>query len=83
MMERRIYKDGFVFVIRTIQFQDGGWTATLDIEHRRHKDVTTRFEIGQVFPAEEAALAAAIQLGEHKIDFGYIHGFVASPRCVA
>jgi hypothetical protein len=45
--------------------------------HRANEVIDTRYESGQMFPSEEAALEAAICMGEYKIDSGYVHGFTA------
>ena len=75
MMERRNYK-GRVIDARALPVQGGGWTAQFNIEHHRANDVIdTHFDSGQVFSSEKDALEAAIDMGEHKIDSGYVHGF--------
>jgi hypothetical protein len=76
MMELRTYK-GRVIDARALPLRGGGWTAHFHLEHHRANDViATPFESGQMFPSEEAALEAAIRMGEQKIDSGYIHGWL-------
>lgn len=77
MMELRNYK-GRVIDARALPVQGGVWTAQFNIEHHRANDVIdTHFDSGQVFPSEKEALEAAISMGEHKIDSGYVHSFSA------
>lgn len=71
MKERRKYK-GCLIEARAIPVLGGGWTSHFSIEQHRGCDVLdTRFQTGQLFETDEAALQAGFHYGAHKVESGF------------
>lgn len=80
MKATRSYK-GRTIEVLLIPVRGGGWTAHFNIETCRGADVVvTRFETGQVFPTQEAALEASLRIGMRKIDSGFDEAPVAHSK---
>jgi hypothetical protein len=79
MEVRRSYKN-YVIRGRSLEVRGGGFTAHTYIE--RYVDgafEATPFFSRRVFQSSGIALAAALQIGQHKIDMGFDPEIIQSP----
>ena len=81
MADRKKYK-GKVIEARSNELTDGpGWDATCYIEEPDGGGITiTPFFLTNIFPTQRAAIQAAFQAGQLKIDSGFEHKFVVEQQ---
>ena len=80
MKVRQAYK-GRVIEARASELRGGGWDSEFSVEEHDATGVTeTAFYVPGVFPTSEAAVQAATQAGQQKIDAGFEYKSVVEYR---
>jgi hypothetical protein len=71
-MRTRVSYKGRIIESLLFPVRGGGWTAHFFIENHRGPDLLdSPFQTGHVFPTQDAALGASLQMGKQKIDTGF------------
>jgi hypothetical protein len=78
-MKRRLGYKGYVLEARAHELRDGGFSAEFSVEEHDASGVTeTEFYVPNTFATQEAAIEAAIQTGQLKIDASFELGPIAA-----
>jgi hypothetical protein len=80
MKVRQAY-EGRVMEARSSELKGGGWDCEFTIEEHEATGVTERvFYVPRIFPTAEAAIEAAVNAGQQKIDSGFEYKSVVGYR---
>ena len=77
VMKRREGYKGYVIVARSLEVNEGEFSAQFTIEeHDPEAVLESEFYLPETFSTQESAIEAAIQAGRQKIDAGFERGKV-------